>query len=246
MESPNHQTMKKFLIALNRQIQKFKNLPQKWLIIAGLALIALITTLLATQPLANSIASTDPADGATEIPLDFPVTVTFKKPVSTSQQSSLVLNIHPAVLGNLSFSPDSIQTIWKPKHLYNNNTLYTITISGQNLKTHTFTFRTRPAPLTAQLFPNLLNSPNPTDPADPKQQLLAKLPFRTDIFTIQYTILGDNIYVTIHQEPIESQKEKALNWLKTFGFDNPETQLRVRYNIPNYLNPDYLKSLTHE
>ena len=232
----------KLLKPLNQFIQKFTTLPQKWLVIGGLAIIALFITLLATQPLANSIESINPSNQDTGIPIDSQITINFKQPIKPQDQTSVILTLQPQIAGQLIFNSGNTQAIFTPSEFFTGDTIYTVIITGKNLKEHQITFRTRPVADKNKLFP-LPQAPGPLDTENPKQKLLQSLPYRTDEFLIQYTTVGDNIYITIYKEPIESHKQQALAWLRRFGFPDTETQLNVRYNIPKYLDTTWLEEL---
>lgn len=231
------------LTHLNHQIQKFKKLPQKWLYIGGLAIIATLITWMGTQPTAKTITQTRPADGDNAVPLDSTITLTFNRPLTESEQQSLIINLEPELSGFTTFNQSGDQAIFVHTKLFDPNTQYTINTIATNLREHQFTFSTRPSIDINQLRPSPASA-GPPNPTDPKQKLIQSLPYRTNEFTIQYTTLGDHIYITIHQQPIDTTKQQALAWLRRQGFSDPETQLRVRYNIPNYLNPEYLKHIT--
>lgn len=213
--------------------------PQKWLFIAILAFVALIITLLATRPFSLKVTQTDPRDQQTEVPLNYLLTVTFNRPVNSRIQPSLLITFEPPVTGQISFSADQTQAVFQPNDFYQPDTQYTVTVTGQTIKDFTFTFHTR-TQIELPHFPLLNPSSPPAGPQslqEKKQQLLSHLPYYGKNFYIQYTLLGDFIYVNIFTDPVEQAKQQAIAWLKTQGFDDPENQLNIRYTFPKSFNP---------
>ena len=218
------------------------NQNKNWLIFTGIAVIAVIIVLLATQPMALRVVAVDPPNQTPDMPLDSHISATFNRPIKTIDQSTIQFILEPQVAGQVSFLPDGTQAVFTPQANYQDHRDYLIKIIGRDLKEYTFTFHTRAIPDSAR-FPIDLPPPGPANLQDPKQRLLNKLPYYDDNFLIEYTMTRNIIYISIWNQPIDQYQQAALDWIETFGYQDPQTELNIQFNIPRNLIPESATSL---
>jgi hypothetical protein len=71
----------------------------------------------------------------------------------------------------------------------------------------------------------------PQDLAFAKQELMKNLPYYGKSFSISYRELTDSFFITV-VPPLDKNKEAALTYLGTFGFNHPTDSLTVEFFVP--------------
>lgn len=65
----------------------------------------------------------------------------------------------------------------------------------------------------------------------PRQEIISKLPYFSEGFSVTYSKSKDQLYVNVLKEPYEENRKKALDWLRSKGA-NPE-KLEIFYTPAN-------------
>lgn len=111
------------------------------------------------------------------------------------------------------------------------------------LQSHTAENNTLPSPFISvtPAIPSVVASPTKT-PSKPrtqeseeqKQALIAHLPYSTDNFTVEYLAASDSFIITIEQDPYETNKTAAEEWLRSQGITDLQS-LTIYWNKPRYV-----------
>lgn len=72
-------------------------------------------------------------------------------------------------------------------------------------------------------------TPSTGIPLNIKNQLIAKLPYETDTFLVEYLKKAGKLYVTIKAPSHLANYEQAISWLKEQQIPNPQNNLEVRF-----------------
>jgi len=190
-----------------------------------LALIAILIAWLALRPKPIQIIETSPANKETAVPLDSSIKITLNKSLPTKETP--IFEIQPPQIGKISISPDRTQALFTPQGFYQPDTDYTINITSKSIKNYTFTFHTRP-----KISIRTQKTIQTVQKQTPYYKFLQTLPYYGNNFQIQYIKLDNSFYISIWREPIKPTKQKALQYIESFGIKNPAKTLKIRYNIP--------------
>lgn len=195
-----------------------------------LALIAILIAWLALRPKPITISQTSPSDKSATVPLNSTVIITLDQPLNAND--SLIINTKPTIAGKTTYISGRTKVSFQPQNFFQPDTEYTFTITGKTIADYTFTFHTRmKIPLSAKPTTADIN------PSTPYQKLLKTLPYNGENFQISHHRLDDSINISIWRKPIESTKQKALQYIKSFQISNPEKDLTIHYNIPRTIQP---------
>lgn len=236
MKPFNHLTIQPLRSLLSSQ-------SRAWPILAVLAVIALIIAYLALQPFTPGVRSTIPASGQAEVDLEQPISVFFTRDLNTRQQNQLLITAEPRLDGQITFTEPANQVYYTATNPLQPDTKYTISVTGNSIRPHTFTFTTRSATSldnikATQQLPKTENRQPTTNTEAPKTNLINSLPYRTDNFHLQYAVVSDTFYISVWQEPVDQHQQAAIDHIKTFGIENPRQDLNIQYLIPKDIDPN--------
>ena len=218
------------MLSLNSTYHKV-SLPIRWWLAIGLVLV--LGILLWRMPLFTQyqVVQQSPSDQARDVPITVNLLVEFNRPLPSDPPP--LVKLTPPVPGQVSLQQNNHQLVFIPKQLLQHETEYQVSITAPGLEHH-FSFRTAPAqplPFASPLTPQPTNFPNVTPPTPSSatlqqlSDLIKSLPVTTQAYRIEYNPVANRIFIILYQAPVEQSKTRALNYLKGFGFEDPEQQL---------------------
>jgi hypothetical protein len=216
------------------------------LIVAGLAAILIIIVgYLAYTSLTFRLLSSEPKDKKASSLA--PVIFSFNKDLD--QKTASEFTISPAVAGKTTVTGKKLT--FQPSSPYTFNQTYVVTLkhayskTGQVVGAQKLTFESIFVPVDQQSATERQAQQAATDSGKDKYPILAKLPYETEEFKIDYqpatsadgektiiinvelrSTINDSRLAAEYQQELVTHKQQALTWLKTNGVDPNKTYIQ--------------------
>lgn len=187
----------------------------------GLTVLALVLSFSAYRPKTTQIIQTIPSNNTPNVEVKAPIIIKFSRPLSTDEIVHIALQ--PPAPGNVNYNSDRTQATFEPFFNYKTGTQYTVAITGTEFADYNFNFSTF-SPQGSQF--SGIPTPN-LAPGSGMQKFISTLPYRNEQFTIDHLATSNLIIITITQLPYETNKQAALDYIKSFGFENPQLEFNI-------------------
>lgn len=201
-------------------------------ILVVLAIIAIIISSFALRNSSVEVVAIIPANQTPNVTLTSPIVVTFSQALPTEQQ--VLFQLTPPLLGTVAYAQDRTKVTFSPSSAYQPEITYQLTVTSPNLKTFTSSFTTQGTSGFGHLVPTTPASSSNS----PRLTFTDTLPYVSPEFAIRYLETSNTLDIRITALPYEDNKQKALDYIKSFGIDNPYTQFNISIDLDRSLNPN--------
>ena len=163
------------------------------------------------EKLILSVTGVEPRDGQKEISTNPTIKIYFDKP---HDSKDIKFVTKPAFKFKIDTARSNLLYTLTPTSALKPSTKYTVDVLHQGLKIFFWSFTTgKKATVEASLV----------------EKIKSQLPYQESHVYITYLSSADKFFVTIDAKPVNTYKTRALNWFKSQGLVDPESQINITF-----------------
>ena len=157
-----------------------------------------------------NVVRVEPLPDKKDVSLAPTIKISFGKSIKDKKVS---IATSPRIVFDQSLSAGGYRLVLTPKEPLATSTKYTLTILAEKKEIYSWSFTTGNKIVDLQVI----------------ESIKKKLPYEGDHFRVSYAQASDRFYVDIDTKPMDTYKQKALDWFTSQGLPDAENAINIVY-----------------